>query len=202
VSKASRPLLKDKGAPGREVSLLECAEILGVNRNTLLRWIRTEGLPTVDIADRAKAKGWRLDTAAVVRWLVQREVARVEGVHTAAAEQAEASDDPHDIEVAKRRRMFALAEKAELEAAEMAGRLVDVDAVADRYRAELAVVRPALLRLAPHLAPRLLNHTEAPVVQSIIQAELDQALESLQKLDADTLNPVDGGDDDVADARL
>jgi hypothetical protein len=109
-------------------------------------------------------------TADVIAWSIQREKKAKQG-------------DRIDLEEAKRRKLVAEAELAELEAAVKRDELVPIDVVADAVGAEYAAVRAKLLSIPTKLAPILAITSDVEEVRSLLIEKLREALEELRDAD-------------------
>ena len=63
-----------EGDTKKTCSLQAAADILGVHRNTLAKYINSEGCPAV--AAGAKGTDWKVNIPDVIAWLEQRAVAK------------------------------------------------------------------------------------------------------------------------------
>lgn len=88
----------------------------------------------------------------------------------------------------------AQADKAEFEAALMAGRLVDVEQLTQAWEGMLSSMRAKLLAIPSKVAPIIADEDEPGVVQNIIDDYMREALEELASYGTSTSNedPVEG----------
>jgi phage terminase Nu1 subunit (DNA packaging protein) len=163
---------KESTSSPRHMSLMQCAQLLDRDRNTIQKWIR-QGCPVVQAADRGRGQSWVLDLAAVVRW-------REEQVAGRAAEAGDAPDGMSKDE-ADRRKAWAQAYLAELELEEERRAVVRVDQVLDVVAAEYAAVRAALESVPAKLAGRLVGQQDPNAIRAEVEASIRHALSSLKK---------------------
>jgi phage terminase Nu1 subunit (DNA packaging protein) len=124
------------------VNQLDLAAFLGVDRTTVMLWVR-QGLPMVR---RAGPRGaHQIDLAAAVRWLRARD--------QADAEERLARANP-DAEVARVRKLRAEARLAELDAAAREGELVPAAQVGERWARRVGAARERFLTLPAVLVSR------------------------------------------------
>ncbi len=65
------PLSRREAAKARQVSLKQASDLLGRDRNTIMKWL-ANGCPYVEKADRDRGMSWILDLGDVVKWLEER----------------------------------------------------------------------------------------------------------------------------------
>ncbi len=122
-------------------TLVELAHLFQVRRHNVVAWVN-RGCPYIQRADRAKGLEWQFDLSAVVQWHVQEARLGHEVEHEAPDEGEELVTVPvqsehFKLEEAKRRKIYAEAELAELQLAKVKGELI-----------ERQVVKQTLLELA------------------------------------------------------
>jgi phage terminase Nu1 subunit (DNA packaging protein) len=164
---------KESTSSPRHMSLMQCAQLLDRDRNTIQKWIR-QGCPVVQAADRGRGQSWVLDLAAVVRW-------REEQAASVAAAGVKIDPEGMSKEEADRRRAVALAYMAELELEEERRAVVRVDQVLDVVAAEYAAVRAALESVPAKLAGRLVGQQDPNAIRAEVEDSLRHALSSLKK---------------------
>lgn len=86
-------------------------------------------------------------------------------------------DESHDA--ARTRREIAEANLAELREAEQRGELIRIAAVKTTLAAVFSTTRDALLQIPPRLAPLLAADSDQASVQTVLHAEIHQALQNL-----------------------
>jgi hypothetical protein len=99
---------------------------------------------------------------------------------SAAAGAGAGTDDP-DYWQSRAKREAAEAAKAELELGQMRGDLLEVTAVRTTWARVLSSAQQTLMQVAPRLAPVLAATTDAAEIQTLIDAELDRALEQITR---------------------
>lgn len=158
---------------GRLVSLVECAAILGVHRNTVTNWIN-KGMPVVQRADRNKGQEWQINVADVLAWREEQAADAVRQTYDNLAEDGEIT-----LDEAKRRKILAEAQMAELDLAKARNAVVGIQDIAERIGEEYAEVRQLLLAIPDVLAQPLSAETDAREVHRIIKEEISNALRHL-----------------------
>ena len=93
--------------------------------------------------------------------------------------QVDVLDTPEDYWVSRGRREAAEAELAELKLAEQRGNLIQVKAVEVVLSNALAGMREHLLQVSSRLAPLLANESDNFKVQTLLDTEINQALQQL-----------------------
>lgn len=95
--------------------------------------------------------------------------------------QSEPDDAPRgdDYMVSRTRRETAEAELAELKLAEQHGQLIRVDAVKAAVASVFSAARDALLQIPARLGPQLAAESDASKAQTLLHAEIHQALQLL-----------------------
>jgi hypothetical protein len=93
--------------------------------------------------------------------------------------QVDVIDTPEDYWVSRGRREAAEAELAELKLAEQRGNLIQVKAVEVVLSNALAGMREHLLQVSSRLAPLLANESDNFKVQTLLDTEINQALQQL-----------------------
>lgn len=91
-------------------------------------------------------------------------------------------DEPEPMDgytVSRNRREAADAELAELKLAEQHGALIRVEAVKSTLAGVFSVTRDALLQIPARLSPLLASESDAAAVQTMLYAEIHQALQHL-----------------------
>lgn len=136
------------------------ADVFGVAPKTIVEW-QEQGFPIAQRGGPGVASEYETD--ACIRWLVEREVLKVQG------------ESPRD-------RLFrAQAETAELELAERRGQLVPVDQVEPKMRAAILAAREGLLRERRRLAGLLEGVTDRRRREEIIAAAHEAFLRRLAR---------------------
>ena len=155
---------------GKRVSANELAEILGVNRHTVVEWAQKRNCPSVEAADKDAGKSWVFDVAEVVAW---RESQAAEAV-------AEQVGGLISKEEAQRRRAIALASMDELRLSELKKEVVRIEDVARTVTTEYALVRSSLMNIPAKIAPRVALLDNPAEIQAEIEKVINEALAALK----------------------
>jgi phage terminase Nu1 subunit (DNA packaging protein) len=162
--------------------------MFGVAHETVRKWVAA-GCPAVRKSDGSKGgAGWQFSSADVIAWYAAREKASVKrGEHV-------------DLDEAKRRKLAAEAELAELDAAERRGDLVKIADVAAIVAEEYGACRSRLLGMPTKLAPILATTTDINEVRALLDAAIREALDeiryeggSISRADRETTAGADDG---------
>lgn len=161
------------------------SELQGVSLPTITKWI-ADGCP-VEVAG-SNGKGYEFDNAKVTAWRLER--ARHGGQSGGEAE-SEAS--------AKRRKMTAEADLAEMKAAEAAAVLVRADAVVEAVQKDLARVKARLMAIPNRIAPMVVGLDEIGA-REMIEQEVYSALQELSYIEPSQreLDQIASNDDEIA----
>ncbi|HMU00834.1 MAG TPA: terminase small subunit, partial [Amaricoccus sp.] len=128
-SRAAKPRKK-----GTVLSVSEMADLLGVNRGTLSRWLEVEDCPYISRPD-VPGGPWEISAPAVIEWYAaRRERQAVEKVAGKAADRTLDQElDPTmiDIDEAKRRKAVADAMIREIDLDRTAGSVVPISDIAE-----------------------------------------------------------------------
>lgn len=152
------------------LSASELADLLAVDRHTIVdSWIPME-CPVAMFADATKGQPWGFNLADVVRW-------RVDNAWQ-FEEDSESQQAQADYEIARARKTLAQAQTAELTLEQRRGRLVSVDDVADAIRDEYAKVRSRLMALPASIAMQSAG-LDATAMETVVKRQIGQALEEL-----------------------
>lgn len=124
--------------PGKVVTANQFAAITGYSQQTVQNWLRA-GLPY--IGKGANGKAYEIDTAAAIKWLIDRATLAVDGQSL-------------DFDTDRARKVAADADVAEMERDTMRGQLVEVDVgmVADRLQTVRQQLRDWPVKSATKLA--------------------------------------------------
>lgn len=135
------------------VNRTELAEILGVSMPTITSWMG-EGLPYVE--GGGKGKPYTFDSVDAIEWWAENKRRRKQrGPVPGTDPFAEGEDRPETYEEAERRKMVANADKAELELAKLAGKVVEIDDVAAAIADMHVKVRTRLLGIGNKVRVRV-----------------------------------------------
>lgn len=154
-------------AKGELVNRSKLISILGVAPATVDKWIK-DGMPIAQKGNRRL--GYRFNTAAVITWIRQRDVALATG-----------SADAISFDASKAREMEARAKLREIELERKSGEFIHVDAAADNYVNRLGVVRSRLMAIPGRVAQPLSLVSDPAEVGDVVRHEIDDALTDLVK---------------------
>jgi phage terminase Nu1 subunit (DNA packaging protein) len=143
---------------GKLVNKRELSEILGVSERTLTDWQAEPGFPIVDLAESRGAEN-TYDTALVIGWQLQRELAR--------------SDE---TDQARRRLLTIQAQRQELEYQRAAGKLVSAEELGEEIGAGLRELRDAMVSIPDRVSRVLAAESTPQGVHSKLSAEIERAL--------------------------
>jgi excisionase family DNA binding protein len=148
--------------PGYVLSAEKMAQAMGVHRRTVAEWIAA-GCPA-----QKSGRNWRMDTAAVMAWRLQRERQTALGeISNIGAEES------------KRRKLAADAASAELDVAIRSGAAVAIEDAEREWSEMIGAARNVFLGLGVRLAPQVALETDAAVCQSMIDGAVHEALANL-----------------------
>ncbi len=145
----------------RTVSQTDLKALVGRQDDETFRLWRQEGCPHQIVNGRP-----RYVVAGVVAWLEKR---------------AEVRSRPEDFEEARKRKMGAEAELAELELAQKRGQLIPLEQHGQRLARILERIRARLIALPGTLASRLVAIETAAEAQAVVYAGVAEALEELSR---------------------
>lgn len=126
-------------------NIQELAEIVGVTRPTITNWI-DDGLPYVSAG--SKGKPWVFETTDVLPWWAENKFRRKARGPVPGTDPFAEGEGPESYEEAERRKMIANADKAELELAKAAGRVVEITDVTSIIAEMHVRVRTRLLGMS------------------------------------------------------
>jgi phage terminase Nu1 subunit (DNA packaging protein) len=147
------------------VNKRDLAAILGVSERSLTSWSK-KGMPIVHEGERGEENQY--DTAAVIRWMVEREAMK--------ARQAETPND----RLARRK-----AEEIELRLAEKRGESIPAGEIGPAWTGFVIASRQALRSMAADLAPALALLEGADPMRDLLEESIDEALRNLAATEDD-----------------
>jgi phage terminase Nu1 subunit (DNA packaging protein) len=148
---------------GKIANLAELVLIFGVAEQTARKWV-AKGCPVIQKGGLGGE--WKFSTADVSSWLV--------------AQQKRAKSEEHvDLDEARRRKLAAEAELAELDAAVRRGDVVPVEMVAKIIADQFTACRARFLSIPTKLAPVLISSTDMVECRTLLEAAVDEALHEL-----------------------
>lgn len=156
------------------VNKRELSEIIGVSERTLTEWQKS-GLPVASYADN-RGQANEYDTTAVIKWLVEREVAKI------------TDEKPKD------RLDRVKADEIELRIKERTGELAPAALFERAWGDHILAARTEFLTMPDVLATELSATTGVNIDPDIIQEHINRALEKLSNYGAEN-------DDDHASAN-
>ena len=135
------------------VNRTELAEVLGISMPTVTAWMG-EDPPLPYIEGGGKGKPFVFDTVAVIEWWAENK--RRRSRPSAAPGPFDGPDDmPESYDDAERRKMIANADKAELDLAKAAGKVVEIEDVAAIIAEMHVKVRTRLLGIGNKVRVRV-----------------------------------------------
>lgn len=134
-----------------KVNRTELAEILGVSMPTITAWLG-EDPPLPYVEGGGKGKPFVFDSVACIDWWAEHKRRRRS---TGPSNFDGPGDMPETYEEAERRKMIASADKAELELAKAAGRVVEITDVAQAVAEMHVKVRTRLLAIGNKVRVRV-----------------------------------------------
>lgn len=152
-----------------KVNRAQLSDILGCSLVTIDNHLR-EGMPFDEKPQGAgRGKGWILDSAACIKWIVKRAEDRARG-------DAEA---PEGLLDARTRDRAAQASLRELELYKELGQLVTITDVIDRVEKDYTVVKQGLRAIPARMAQLLAVEEEPEAIEALLKTEVDSVLENL-----------------------
>ena len=145
---------------------------------------RALGLSSANMV-KMKRRGCPMDSVESVRaWREARQsiaARKPEPTHTApdGVVNADGPDAGETFDKARTRREISDANKSEMAVAELCGLLIRVDAVRTALAAAFTTTREALLQIPSRLAPLLAAESDPASVQTMLHAEIHNALHQL-----------------------
>lgn len=134
-----------------KVNRAELAEVFDISLPTVTAWTG-EGMPYLEAG--AKGKPWYYDTVACMDWWAENKRRRARPT-TGPSNFDGPGDMPETYDEAERRKMVANADKAELELAKAAGRVVEIEDVAASVAEMHVKVRTRLLSIGNKVRVRV-----------------------------------------------
>lgn len=163
-----------------KVNRNEIAEVLGISVPTVTSWMG-DGMPYVE--GGGKGKPYVFDTVEVIEWWAENKRRRSRTGPSAPSNFDGPGDMPETYDEAERREKVAKADKAELELAKAAGRVVEIEDVASAIAEMHVKVRTRLLALGNKVRVRVSAYfggdkaAEEQVVTTVEEAIADAIAE-------------------------
>jgi phage terminase Nu1 subunit (DNA packaging protein) len=167
---------------GKLVPKVELSEVMGVAAPTISHWIK-RGCPYVE--EGSKSKQWVFNTADVIDWRMDRLRSQYE--------DPEREANVIDYNEARRKRMAAEAELAELQLARERSQVVSIDVVELQWTNLLGAAKSQILAVPHKMAHRFVAMRNAKRIENLMRAELNQALTDLSMYEPDDLPSDDTG---------
>jgi len=149
------------------VNLRMALEILGVSRDTVVRYVKA-GMPCIQAGGRGKE--WLFDPKLIRGWKEQQ--AMGSGTSTVGADT---------YEDARARKMAAEASRKEIELAQIKGSLVEIALVHDTWASILTNVKKQLLGVPSQVSPILTNIDTPREIEHLLRERIEQVLTELSE---------------------
>ena len=185
----------NEGSNPRHQSIKGASQLLGIDRNTIQRWIENEGMPYVQAADKSKGKSWVIDMRQLLQWYAAREA---EKALERSGGPVDGDDAAANLEHYRARHEAAKAIKAEIELAEIKDDVIRVSDAAAQVQQEYQEVRQALLQIPSAAAPIMEGISDAAQAKAELERRVNRALQHLQ-YDQDLADQADQAEDDGDD---
>jgi phage terminase Nu1 subunit (DNA packaging protein) len=158
-------------AERRTHSIFEAAGLIGVHRNTLMKWIN-DGCPAVSRGDSKRGKEWEISLPDVWAWREQR---LVEEIASQFRDKTGATNEAGY----RTRKAAADAIVAEIEAQEALRSVVDVEYVTQKLSSFLADLRGKLSSLGAKVAGRAASMTSPAAIKELVDQEVRESLRAV-----------------------
>lgn len=139
------------------VNKAKLSDILGVSERSLTTWA-SEGMPVDEISVRGASN--RYDTAAVIRWMIERETG-------------------NDYSAQRTRLTKEQADKTALDNRRLRGELVATSAVQAQLEREFGAIRSRLLAIPTKLSPQIITCKTLPEAQESLRTLVHECLTDL-----------------------
>lgn len=139
------------------------ADALGIAKTTLDEWVQ-DGAPVINKPGRKGIES-QYDTAAIIRWWIDRERAK-----------AEARTGSDDLDALRARKIEVETEMKQLQLAREAGQVVPLHDFEHAMAITLASIRGVMLALPQRAALRLAGETDTARITQVLKAEVMEAL--------------------------
>lgn len=147
------------------VNRTQLAELIGCSPTTILAMVK-RGAPYIS---RPKSQGgaWKFESAEVIKWMADL---------TGSSDELE-----REAKVARTRQLVARASLRELELAEKTGEMVRIPDLIAKIEEGEAITKSRIMALPGRLGQAVSIETDPAKVEEILRAEIDEALEELNK---------------------
>ena len=165
---------------GVHVSVDELADLFGVNKDSVTRWVRDDAMP--------KSSWGKYPAFECVRWYVER--------------QATGGTQTGQLEEARKRLLEEQIKRAAMENDRERGKLLDFEAVATALSSAFAAIATQMRGLAPRNAARLATLDDPATIQRVLADEIRGVLTAAAgEVAAFAAVLADGGDSGSAPAK-
>jgi phage terminase Nu1 subunit (DNA packaging protein) len=145
------------------VETAELAAIFGVQRKTILIWLK-EGMPVIS-RGVAGSRAHLFDTEETLRWKINREMIRVTG-----------DGDHVDKDEAQRRKTLAEAQRQEILLAKERGEVVELAEMQKELTDQMIELRASMRRIPERCVLQLVGESDETAIKKVILTEVDEAL--------------------------
>ena len=145
------------------VETAELAAIFGVQRKTILIWLK-EGMPVIS-GGVAGSRAHLFDTEETLRWKINREMIRVTG-----------DGDHVDKDEAQRRKTLAEAQRQEILLAKERGEVVELAEMQKELTDQMIELRASMRRIPERCVLQLVGESDETAIKKVILTEVDEAL--------------------------
>lgn len=165
---------------GKLVNLVELSQILGKSLPTISSLVKHQ-MPFVKKGGMGRE--WQFDTAVVIRWLADRQMAEAE---KNSASQFELEKQLLKVELDHKRLKYA----------RDAGEVAPLSEMERRLSNLFAEIRANLRNIPARIASTVVGETDEKQVKIALLKEIDEALTALSKLDINELGAEEHGIDE------
>lgn len=158
-------------AERRTHSIFEAAGLIGVHRNTLMRWIN-DGCPAVSKGDSKRGKEWEISLSDVWAWREQR---LIDEISAQFRDKTGATNEAGY----RTRKAAADAVVAEIEAEEALRTVVDVEYVTQKLTGFLSDLRAKLSAVGAKVAGRAASMSSAAAIKELVDQEVRESLRAI-----------------------
>ena len=164
----------------------ELATALGLSKQAVSK-LKGQGMPVHSVE---AARAWRDENLSVAARKETRESAPARSAAPTAPARGrpdtqtfppldDDEDEDEDFKAARTREKISEANMAEMNEAKMRREMINLDVVVRQLSTDYATTRDAVLQIPARIAPLLAGETDAAAIQTMLDAELHQALSNL-----------------------
>lgn len=157
----------------------ELSMVFNISERTLTEHLKA-GLPFVKAPEK-RGQSYRFDTAAVHRWLLEREIAK------RLPAGSESLDPQRERAALDRARRLEVEQRLE----ERSGQLIPADAVEASWVKLVHAFRAKMLAMPHRLAPLLARETDVGAIHGILEGQIHAALEELSEEPIEPIEPAE-----------